>query len=133
MILCWVVPIAPCRSNATMLWSLLCTKPCSSGVLREQGISSDQSHPVDTYHPDFLLGHPVYFDMSVRSTTQSAVIHSASSQAWVAVASKVAKFQDLSCQFQGQLQTGQLLTTQASKRSASCLTFSDFLKGYVNL
>ncbi|XP_065902561.1 uncharacterized protein [Dysidea avara] len=37
------------------------------GVLREQGIaSSDQSRPGDIYHPDFSLGRPAYFDLSVR-------------------------------------------------------------------
>ena len=56
------------------------------GVLRKQGISSDQSRPGDIYHPDFHLGRPAYFDLSVRSTTQSAVIFSASSQAGVAAA-----------------------------------------------
>ena len=56
------------------------------GVLREQGISSDQSCPGDIYHPDFHLGRPAYFDLSIRSTTQSAVISSASSQAGVATA-----------------------------------------------
>ena len=55
------------------------------GVLREQGISSDQSRPGNIYHPDFHLGRPAYFDLSVRSTTQSAVI-SSSSQAGVAAA-----------------------------------------------
>ena len=34
-----------------------------SGVLREQGISSDQSRPGDIYHPDFHLGRPAYFDL----------------------------------------------------------------------
>ena len=43
------------------------------GVLREQGIPSDRSRPGDIYHPDFHLGRPAYFDLSVRSTTQSAV------------------------------------------------------------
>ena len=48
--------------------------------------------PGDIYHPDFHLGRPAYFDLSVRSTTQSAVISSASSQAWVAAAvGKIAK------------------------------------------
>ena len=56
------------------------------GVLRQQAISSDQSRPGDIYHPDFHLGRPAYFDLSVRSTTQSAVISSASSQAGVAAA-----------------------------------------------
>jgi len=39
------------------------------GVLREQGITSDQSRPGDIYHPDFTLGRPAYFDLSVRCTT----------------------------------------------------------------
>ena len=55
-------------------------------VLREQGISTDQSRLGDIYHPDFHLGRPAYFDLSVRSTTQSAVVSSASSQAGVAAA-----------------------------------------------
>ena len=49
-------------------------------------MSSDQSRPGDIYHPDFHLGRPAYFDLSVRSTTQSAAISSASSQAGVAAA-----------------------------------------------
>ena len=41
------------------------------GVLWEQGIaSSDHSRPGDIFHPDFSLGHPVYFGLSVRCTTQ---------------------------------------------------------------
>ena len=57
------------------------------GVLREQGIaSSDQSCLGDMYHPDFSLGHPAYFDLSVRWTTQPAFISSAASQAGVAAA-----------------------------------------------
>ena len=36
------------------------------------------------YHTDFHLGRPAYFDLSFRSTTQLAVISSASSQAGVA-------------------------------------------------
>ena len=57
------------------------------GVLRQQGIaSSDQSLPGNIYHPDFSLGHPAYFDLSVRCITQPAVISSAASQAGVAAA-----------------------------------------------
>jgi len=64
------------------------------------GNSSDQSCPGDIYHPDFNLGHLAYFDLSIRSTTQSAVIPSASSQAGVAAAAagEVAKdtqYQDI--------------------------------------
>jgi len=57
------------------------------GVLREQGTStSDRSRPGDIYHPNFRLGRPAYFDLSVRCMTQSAVISSAASQAGVAAA-----------------------------------------------
>jgi len=57
------------------------------GVLHEQGTStSDRSRPGDIYHPNFRLGHPAYFDLSVRCTTQSPVISSAASQAGVAAA-----------------------------------------------
>ena len=57
------------------------------GVLREQGIaSSDRSHSGDIYLPDFSLGCLVYFDFSVRCTTQPAFISSAASQAGVAAA-----------------------------------------------
>ena len=61
------------------------------GVLREQGIaSSDWSRPGDIYHPDFSLGRPAYFDLSVRCTTQPAFISSAASQAGVAAAAAAA-------------------------------------------
>jgi len=33
--------------------------------LREQGILFDQSCPADICHPEFNLGCPVYFDLSV--------------------------------------------------------------------
>ena len=56
------------------------------GVLHEQGIASDQSRPGDIYHPDFVLGRPAYFDLSVRCTTQPSFISSAASQAGVAAA-----------------------------------------------
>jgi len=56
------------------------------GVLREQGIASDQSHPGDIYHPEFILGHPAYFDVSVTCTAQPSFISSAASQAGVAAA-----------------------------------------------
>ena len=72
--------------------------PCSKITL-VQGISSDQSRSGDIYHPDFHLGRPAYFDLSVRSTTQSAVISSASSQAGVAAAvgeiAKDTQYQDI--------------------------------------
>ena len=54
---------------------------------------------VSVLHKDFHLGHPAYFDFSVRSTTQSAVISSASSQAGVAAAvgeiAKDTQYQDI--------------------------------------
>ena len=43
------------------------------GVLCEQGIGSDQSLPGDIYHPDFALGRPAYFELSVRCTTQPSL------------------------------------------------------------
>ena len=54
------------------------------GVLCEQGAStSDHSCPGNIYHPNFCLGHPAYFDLSVRCITQSA---STASQAGVVAA-----------------------------------------------
>ena len=65
-----VASMVPCGTITTMLQCLLCTKPCSRITLVffwEQGLLSDQPHPGDIYHPDFLLGqpacqkcHPVY-------------------------------------------------------------------------
>ena len=46
----------------------------SSTLLNDQLSNSDCSHPGDIYHPNFHLGHPAYFDLSVRCTTQSAII-----------------------------------------------------------
>ena len=56
------------------------------GVLREQNVASYQSRPGDIYHPDFILGHPAYFDLSVRCTTQPSFIFAAASKAGVAAA-----------------------------------------------
>jgi len=56
------------------------------GVLRDQGIASDQSRPGDIYPPHFALDYPAYFDLSVRCTTQHSFISSAVSQAGVAAA-----------------------------------------------
>ena len=45
------------------------------GVLKEQRASfDDSSRPGDIFHPDYQLGHPAYFDVSVCSTTQPAHI-----------------------------------------------------------
>jgi len=48
--------------------------------------ASNQSRLGDIYHPDFTLGHPAYFDLSVRCTTQPSFISSAASRAGVAAA-----------------------------------------------
>ena len=57
------------------------------GVLKEQCASfDDSSRPGDIFHPDYQLGHPSYFDVSVRSTTQPAHISSSASCAGVAAA-----------------------------------------------
>ena len=57
------------------------------GVLREQGTStSDRSRPGDIYHPNFVPGHPAYFDLSVWYATQSVFIFSTASQDGVATA-----------------------------------------------
>ena len=56
------------------------------GVLREQSIASDQSRPGDIYQPDFTLGRPTYFDLSVRCITQPSIISAAGSKAGVAAA-----------------------------------------------
>ena len=38
----------------------------------------DNSRPGDVYHPDFLLGRPAYFDITIRNSFQpSYVVHSA--------------------------------------------------------
>jgi len=63
------------------------------GVLKEQRASfNDNSRPGDIFHPDFQHGRPAYFDVSVRSTTQSYHISSSASCAGVAAAAgEVAK------------------------------------------
>ena len=44
------------------------------------------SRPADIYHPDFTLGRPAYFDLSVRCATQPSFISAAASKAGVAAA-----------------------------------------------
>ena len=63
------------------------------GVLKEQCASfDDSSHPEDIFHPDYQLGRPAYFNVSVHSTTQPAHISSSASCAGVAAAAgEVAK------------------------------------------
>ena len=46
------------------------------------------SRPGDVYHPDFQHGRPAYFDVSVRSTTQTSHISFSSSCAGVAAAAQ---------------------------------------------
>ena len=63
------------------------------GVLREQRASYDDGlRPGDVFHPNFQHGHPAYFNVSIRCTTQSAFISSCASCAGVAAAAgEVAK------------------------------------------
>ena len=50
------------------------------GVVKEQCASFDDSScPGDIFHPDYQLGHPAYFDVSVCSITQPAQISSSTS------------------------------------------------------
>ena len=64
-----------------------------TGVLKEQRASFDgSSHPGNIFHPDYQLGRPAYYDVSVRSTTQPVHISfSASFAGVVAAAGEVAK------------------------------------------
>ncbi|XP_062518293.1 uncharacterized protein LOC134193482 [Corticium candelabrum] len=50
-----------------------------SGTRREQHCGGyNNSRPGDVYHPDFLLGRPGYFDITVRNSfQQSHIVHSA--------------------------------------------------------
>ena len=60
---------------------------CHPGVLKEQRVSGDDhSCPGDVYYPDFRHGHPAYFDILIRSTTQASYISSSSSCAGVTAA-----------------------------------------------
>ena len=82
-----------CRSNTTMLCSLLCTKPCSR--ITVVFFRTKAYHLTNlVLHGDISPWFPcctAYFDLSVRSTTLSAIISSASCQARVAAAAEVAK------------------------------------------
>ena len=90
-------------SLATIFWAAFMGPSASSlvsivhhallqHVLREQGTSTGHlSYPGDICHLNFHLGHPAYLDLSVRCTTQSAVISSSASQAGVAAAGEGAK------------------------------------------
>ena len=47
----------------------------NGGVRIEQKCGSESNNrPGDVFHPDFVLGHPAYFDVSVRNTMQPAYI-----------------------------------------------------------
>ena len=67
-----------------------------SGVLKEQRVSCE-SHlrPGDEYHSDYQCGHPVYFDLSVRSTTQPSFISSAGVAAAAGELAKDQRYQDV--------------------------------------
>jgi len=57
------------------------------GVLKEQRASYDDGLcPDDVFHPDYQHGRPVYFDISVRSTTLPSFVSSSASCAGVAAA-----------------------------------------------
>ena len=64
-----------------------------SGVLKERVSYEDNSRPGDVYHPDFQHGHPAYFDVSVRSTTQPSHISFSSCAGVAAAAGEIAKDQ----------------------------------------
>jgi len=66
----WAEPF--CIQHHDALMSVLFDSP---SVLREQGtLTSDLSHPGDIYHPNFCLGHPAHFDLSVKYNTESAIV-----------------------------------------------------------
>ena len=59
----------------------------NSGTRREQRCCSDnQSRPGDIFHPDFLRGHPTYFDVSVTNSLQQSFIVSSAITAGSAAA-----------------------------------------------
>ena len=64
-----------------------------SGTRREQHCGGyDNSRPGDVYHPDFLLGRPAYFDITIRNSFQpSYVVHSAHCAGAAAAAGEIEK------------------------------------------
>ena len=64
-----------------------------SGTRREQHCGGyDNSHPGDVYHPDFLLGRPAYFDITIKNSFQpSYVVHSAHCAGAAAAAGEIGK------------------------------------------
>ena len=42
----------------------------NKGAVREQHCEESNIRPGDIYHPDFMLGKPAYFDVSVRHSLQ---------------------------------------------------------------
>ena len=60
----------------------------NSSCRREQRcLSDDNSRPGDLYHPDFLLGRPAYFDITVRNSLLPQFLINSSLQAGAAAAS----------------------------------------------
>ena len=58
----------------------------------KSNVPDDSSRTGDIFHPDYQLGRPAYFDVSVHSTTQPAHISSSASCTGVAAAAgEVAK------------------------------------------
>ena len=64
-----------------------------SGTRREQHcVGYNNSRPGDVYHPDFLLGRPGYFDITVRNSFQhSYIVHSAHCAGAAAAAGEMEK------------------------------------------
>ena len=86
-----------CASDVIMpsviLFSYYALLEDNSEVRREQGVSGESSsRPGDVFHPDFHNGHPIYFDISVRSAVHSGVItHSAVSPGFAALRGEIKK------------------------------------------
>jgi len=40
----------------------------NKGAVREQHCGESNNRPGDIYHPDFMLGKPAYFDVSVQNS-----------------------------------------------------------------
>ena len=66
----------------------------NKGTRREQRSSSENcSRPGNVYHPNFLFGRPVYFDVTVckNSFQQRFVSHSASNAGFAALEGEISK------------------------------------------
>ena len=56
----------------------------NKGAVREQHCGESNNRPGDIYHPDFMLGKPAYFDVSVRNSLQPHYILRAAVEAGAA-------------------------------------------------